>query len=121
MALRATVTRSRALRQQARATRETSARLRHVAVSVRRRIYRVITGGSDAPVTDDEVRALLRALFDSGVLPREVIRTVFAGRSQGRGRCVACDVPFRLGEIEYEVDIGKAPLPVASPVPGIVG
>jgi hypothetical protein len=71
-----------------------------------------IAGSSYAPVTDAEVRTRLRALFDSGVLPREVNRTVFAGRSQGGGRCVACDVPFRLGEIEYEVDIGKAPLPV---------
>jgi hypothetical protein len=35
-----------------------------------------------------------------------------AGPSEGRARCVACDVHVRLGDIEYEVDVGEAPMPL---------
>jgi hypothetical protein len=34
------------------------------------------------------------------------------GRSEGRGRCAICDVHFKSGDIEYEVDIGQASMPL---------
>jgi len=69
-------------------------------------------GGSDAQIAEDTVRTRLRALFDARVLPRQVPREMVAGPSEGRARCVACAVHFRLGDIEYEVDVGEAPMPL---------
>jgi hypothetical protein len=112
MDLLATVTRAEELGNTVRATRATSARLRHLAASVRRRIRFDIGGASDATITDAEVRVRLRVLFDGGALPRRVPRTLSAGRSEGRGRCAACDVHFLLGDIEYEVDMGESPMPM---------
>ena len=69
-------------------------------------------GGSDVQIAEDTVRTRLRALFDARVLPRQVPRKMVAGPSDGRARCVACDVHFRRGDIEYEVDVGEAPMPL---------
>ena len=63
-------------------------------------------------IAEDTVRARLRALLDAGVLPRRVPRKLVGGRSEGRGQCGICDVHFKSGYIEYEVDIGQAPMPL---------
>src|SRR4030095_14380695 len=69
-------------------------------------------GGRGVQIAEDTVRTRLRALFDAGVLPRQIPRQMVAGRSEVVARCVASDVSFRLGDIEYEVDIGEAPMPL---------
>jgi hypothetical protein len=61
-------------------------------------------GGSDDVMPAAVIRARLRDLVSSGVLPRKPPTKMFAGPSPGR-TCVACGSPIVNGEIEFEAGV----------------
>ena len=93
--------------------RETSARL---VLTSRERISaaratiapwlrRRIAGGGDGPHTNngDGLTDRVRDLLARGVLPRELVNRVWAGRGTGVS-CIVCDKPIDPMDVEFEIE-----------------
>jgi hypothetical protein len=63
-----------------------------------------LSGGTDG--VDGQLRDRIRALMDSGVLPRQPASKLWVVRSPGGRECIACQYNLRQGEMEYEVVLG---------------
>jgi hypothetical protein len=70
-----------------------------------------IRGGGDLPGDETKVRARLRALMNTGVLPRVQPNRVWIGPCQVTHPCAACDESIGPGETELE-----ASPPAAGPI-----
>ena len=68
---------------------------------VLRRRQPSMSGGTDG--VDGPLRDRIRALMDSGVLPRERATMLWVARSPGGRGCIACQYALRRDEMEYEV------------------
>jgi hypothetical protein len=64
---------------------------------------RRIAGGSAQPPYDGDPQVRVRALIESGVLPRENSKRVWAGKGSG-AICAVCQTPITADMVEYELD-----------------
>jgi len=72
---------------------------------VLRRRHPPMSGGTDG--VDGPLRDRIRALMDSGVLPRERATRLWIVRSPGGRGCIACRYNLRPGEMGYEVVLAE--------------